>query len=108
MFTTGADTVAPHLADSQPFNGQTSVTTTTTITLVFDEPVTGVDVTSVSVTDGVTPVVGTVTMTDTHSYTFTPSAPLASATTYTVALTNTIQDAYGNALAPTTFMFTTQ
>jgi len=107
-FTTGADTVAPHLASSMPFNSAVNVPTATTITLIFDEPVTGVDTTSVSVTDGVTPVVGAITATDTHTYVFTPTAALTAATTYTVALTNAITDSASNALAPVTFTFTTQ
>lgn len=107
-FTTGADTVAPHLASSMPFDSEANVPTTTTITLVFDEPVTGVDTTSVTVTDGVTPVVGAVTATDTHTYVFTPTVALAAATTYTVSLGNAITDSYGNAFAPASFTFTTQ
>ena len=107
-FTTGADTVAPHLASSLPANSSVNVPTTTTITLNFDEPVTGVDTTSVSVTDSVTPVVGAITATDAHTYVFTPTTALAAATTYTVALTNAITDSASNALAPVSFTFTTQ
>jgi len=107
-FTTGADTVVPHLAASNPFSSQPNVPTTTTVTLTFDEAVVGVDITSVTVTDGTTPVVGTVSMNNSYTYVFTPTAALTAATTYTVALTNVIQDAYGNALAPTSFTFTTQ
>ncbi len=107
-FTTGADAVAPHLTSSMPFDSEANVPTTTTVTLVFDEPVTGVDTTSVTVTDGVTPVVGAIAATDSHTYVFTPTAALAAATTYTVSLSNAIQDAYANALAPVSFTFTTQ
>lgn len=107
-FTTGTDTVAPHLASSMPFNGQANVPTTATVTLAFDEPVMGVDTTSVTVTDGVTPVVGAISATDTHTYVFTPTAALTAATTYTVSLTNAITDDYSNALAPVSFTFTTQ
>lgn len=107
-FTTGADTVVPHIAASNPFASQPNVPTTTPITITFDEPVFGVDITSFTVTDGATPVVGTVSMNNSYTYVFTPSAALTAATTYTVALTNTIEDAYGNVLAPTSFTFTTQ
>lgn len=107
-FTTGADTVAPHLASSMPFDTEANVPTTTTITLYFDEPVTGVDTTSVIVSDGTTPVVGTISAVDAHTYTFTPTAPLTAATSYTVALTNAISDTHGNAFAATSFGFMTQ
>ncbi|MBV8756639.1 MAG: Ig-like domain-containing protein [Deltaproteobacteria bacterium] len=107
-FTTGADTVVPHLAQSNPMANAVNVPTTSTVTLYFDEPVMGVDTTSVTVTAGVTPVVGAISATDAHTYVFTPTAALAAATTYTVALTNAITDNYGNALAPVSFTFTTQ
>lgn len=107
-FTTGADTVVPHLAATNPFSGEPNVPPATTLTITFDEPVTGVDVTSWTVTDGITAIVGTITMVDSHTFVFTPAMALASATTYTVALTSAIQDGYGNALAPTSFTFTTQ
>lgn len=106
-FTTGADDVAPHLVRSLPFTNETGVPTTTAIALDFDEVVTGVDGTSVVVSGAASSVTGTFTHT-TYSWTFTPDAPLAAQTGYTVFLTSSIHDGHGNALDATSFSFTTQ
>jgi hypothetical protein len=107
-FTTGGDNIAPHVTFTDPPPGATAVGTGTVVSVDFDEVVQGVDATSFTVTDGVTPVLGTVTTIGDHSYVFTPAAALAAATTYTVDLSPAIHDATGNALADYSWMFTTQ
>ena len=104
------DTVAPTLASSTPANGDTNVSTASTIVVVFSEPVKNVGTTSFTVA-GASAITGTITsmgggMTDT-TWTFTPSAALPAATAITVTLTTAITDASGNPLATTTFSFTT-
>ena len=103
-----ADSTPPALTSSTPMNGDTNVATSTTITVVFSEPVKNVGTTSFSLSSGVTGTVaamggGSVDTT----WIFTPSAALANATQYTVTLTSAITDAAGNPFAGTTFTFTT-
>ena len=74
----------------------------------FDEVVQGVDTTSFTITDGVTPVTGTISTTGGHSYVFSPATALAAATSYVVDLSPAIHDATGNALVDYSWMFTTQ
>jgi hypothetical protein len=108
-FTTGPDTVPPHIAGTDPFDTQTGVSPTASILVRFDEPVFGVDATSFTVSDGTTLVSGTVNQQGINwSWAFMPTIALTSATTYTVSFTSAIHDNYGNALAPTSFTFTTQ
>ncbi len=107
-FTTGGDVVPPHVVFVDPSPGATMVGPGTAISVDFDEVVQGVDTTSFTITDGVTPVVGTISTTGGHSYVFTPNAALAAATTYTVDLSTAIHDVTGNALVDYSFMFTTQ
>ena len=74
----------------------------------FDEPVFDIDATSFTVSDGTTLAGGRVMQQGTnHTWAFLPTT-LASMTTYTVAFTSAIHDAYGNPLAPFSFTFTTQ
>jgi type IV pilus assembly protein PilY1 len=107
-FTTGADNIAPHASAVAPVAGATGVSTTATISVGFDEPVLAVDTTSFTITDGVTPVVGTIAASGATGYVFTPTAPLTAGTTYTVDLSPAIHDAAGNALADFSYTFTTQ
>ena len=107
-FTTGGDVVPPHVTFVDPPPGATQVGVGTALSVDFDEVVTGVDTASFTVTDGVTPVAGTITTNGGHSYVFAPSAPLAAATTYVVDLSPAIHDGAGNALVDYSYMFTTQ
>lgn len=108
-FTTGADTVVPHITITSPFDTETGVSPTTSIGVEFDEGVFGVDANSFTVSDGTAFVGGQVTQQGAnYTWAFVPTASLTAATTYTVSLTSLISDAYGNALAPTSFTFTTQ
>lgn len=108
-FTTAPDTVPPAVQTTTPSNGLTNVSTSTTISVVFDEPVQNVDLTSFTVDDG-TAVAGTLaSAAGGRIWELTPSAALASAATVTVTLTTAITDVASNPLAaPVTFTFTTQ
>ncbi len=108
-FTTGADVVAPSVQSSTPSNGATAVSTGVMITVVFDEPVINVDLTSFTVNDGAA-VTGSLAMgSGGRSWTFTPAAPLAAAAMVAVTLTTAITDGAANALAaPVTITFMTQ
>ena len=104
------DTTAPTLTGSSPAEGATDVEVPDTITATFSEPVAGVSGTTFTVSLGATPVAGNVTYDGgTRTVTFTPLAGLTAATTYSVALMAGITDsaATPNALAPTSWTFTT-
>lgn len=104
-FTTGPDTLIPHVAVTSPVDTATAVPASATISVTFDEPVTGVDGTSFVVMNA-----GTGTLAASNggrTWTFTPDAPLPAATTVTIMLTMGIVDAAGNPLVPLAFSFTT-
>jgi hypothetical protein len=107
-FSTGIDDVAPHVTSVDPAPNATNVGVSATITVGFDEPVTGVDTTSFTLNDGAVPVAGAVSSLGSTSYELTPTSALAGATTFTVTLTSAIHDGTGNALAQYGFAFTTQ
>ncbi len=105
MFTTGSDTVVPAVASTAPIDNAIDVPLDATISVTFDEPVTGVDGTSFVVMNA-----GTGTLASSNggrTWTFTPDAALPANTTVTIMLTMAIQDAAGNALVPFAFDFTT-
>lgn len=108
-FTTDTDDFPPNIQSSAPANGGSAISTGTTIAVVFDEPVLGVNLTSFTVNDGAA-VTGTLAMAmGGRSWTFTPSRALAAAATVTVTLSTAIADASANALAaPVTITFMTQ
>jgi hypothetical protein len=107
VFDTGADVVPPHVTESYPVADATNVAVTTGITVTFDEVVTGVDLTTFTALDGTTPVQATLRLTDVSTYELRPVSSLSPGATITVSLSGAIQDQFGNALAPTTFTFTT-
>lgn len=105
--TTGADITAPTVLSRTPTTGAINVTTGAVISVTFSESVFGVAAGSTfTVTRSGTAVSGTVSGSGT-SRTFTPSSALLQGTTYTVSLTSGITDAAGNALAATSWAFTT-
>jgi hypothetical protein len=108
-FTTDLDFVSPRFLSSTPASGATGVSTGTTITVVYDEPLLNVDLTSFTVNDG-TAVTGSLASgTGGRSWTFTPAAALASGAMVTVTLSTAITDAIGNALGvPKVITFMTQ
>ncbi|MFF5793047.1 Ig-like domain-containing protein [Paeniglutamicibacter sp. NPDC012692] len=107
-FTTDA---APTISGRTPASNATNVARGGNVTVTFDEPVTGVNGTSVRLTTGLlglTNVPATVSYNaTTRTATLNPSATLAAGTRYTVRLSNGITDAGGNRLAATTWNFTT-
>lgn len=90
----------PRVQSTTPANGATDVALDAPVTVVFDEPVLGVDATSF-----VTSPAGTVTAVSPTQYTLTATWPAG--TPVTVQLTGGIRDVAGNALVPVMFSFTT-
>lgn len=105
------DRTAPAVISVVPAQGATGVARTTTVTATFSEPVAATTVTAASFTVKATgtgaPVAGTLAVNG-ATVVFTPSAPLAFNTSYTVTIGTAITDAAGNHLATTaTSSFTT-
>ena len=103
------DTVAPTVTSTNPTNGATSVAI---ITASFSESMDATKFTTTTFTltgPGATPVAGTVTYDATTKMAkFTPSAPLASATSFTATITTGVKDTAGNSLvASHVWTFTT-
>lgn len=109
-FTSGttADTTAPTVTTTNPVNNATGVALNKTISVVFDEPLNPASVKSSSfkVTDGASAVAGTVIYAG-KQVSFKPTNNLAANTLYTATLTTGIKDLAGNALAATSWEFTT-
>ncbi|MDD5286471.1 MAG: Ig-like domain-containing protein, partial [Desulfuromonadaceae bacterium] len=108
-FTTVAAVLAPTVVSTLPAANATGVARTTTIDVIFSDPLTSATVTdpaNFTVSGGVT---GSIAYVDaTKTATFTPSATLAFNTSYTVTLTTGIQNATGqNMAANYVFSFTT-
>jgi len=108
-FTTGADTVPPHVISTMPADGDAAVPTDAVIAVNLDEAVTNVTAMTFTVDAG-GPITGTLaTANNGLQLRFTPDALLPAATAVTVTLSTAITDATGNPLAaPVTFAFTTQ
>jgi hypothetical protein len=104
-FTTEA---APTVVSQTPVSGATNVVTTSTMQAVFNKAVQANTI-SFTVKDAANnPVAGTVSYNAaTNTATFTPSALLATATTY-VATVSGANDASGNLMAPLSWSFTTE
>ncbi|MFT6986287.1 MAG: hypothetical protein ACJAT7_002119 [Psychromonas sp.] len=94
-FTTdmAADTTAPTVSSTDPENAATDIALDTSISANFSEELDSASVndTSFAVTDGTTPVTGTVTSSGSTA-TFTPTNDLAATTVYTATLTTAIND----------------
>jgi hypothetical protein len=112
-----SDTTPPTVIRTSPANGAAGVTTSTTVTVTFDEPMdpATINTSSFELRDpSNTLVPATVTYNaTTRTATLTPSAALAFFTTYTVTVKGgttdpRVKDAAGNALAANfTWLFTT-
>jgi hypothetical protein len=100
-FTTGAtsDTTPPTVTSTNPADLATGVAVNHSITAVFSKELNAATVTSASftLTEGGTPVQGTVSCPGTSAI-FTPQNALASFATFTATLTTDIKDLAGNAL----------
>ncbi|MEW6720866.1 MAG: Ig-like domain-containing protein [Thermodesulfobacteriota bacterium] len=97
-FTTGVapDTTAPTVTSMNPAANATNVAVNASISATFSENILPSSATTSSFT--VAGVTGTVSVSGATA-TFTPSAPLAYATTYTATLTTGIRDLASNSLA---------
>ena len=111
-FTAG-DITAPSVTSVTPAEGATGVAVNTTVTATFSEAMDPATISTttftVRPTSSATNLAGTVTYNAaTNTATFTPSAPLASATQYTATVTTGARDAAGNPMtAAKTWTFTT-
>ena len=102
-FTT-ADFTAPTIVSTSPANLATSVPVTTGVSATFSKAMDPATLTTTTFTLKVTATSAAVTGTvsynaATNTATFTPSAPLASATSYTATITTGARDTFGNAIA---------
>jgi len=110
-FTTGetADTTPPQVVAVSPPDGTTAVPANAHVVLRLSEPISAVSVQNevLTVTAGGVTVDGTISLDSSRTtLTFTPSAPLASDTTFTVAISS-LTDLAGQAVLPFTSHFTT-
>ncbi len=110
--TAGPDTTPPTLQSRTPVIDATDVAVGTDVTATFSEAIdpATISASSVTLTQGTTPVPATRTLTGAGTtLTIDPDADLAPDTTYTVTLTGAIEDTAGNPLAsaPITWDFTT-
>lgn len=103
------DDVAPVVSSWSPAPGSTHVSVAARVDLVFSEPVSGVDTTSLTLRDAADKAVPT-----TLSYasaqnraTLTPVSPLRPDAQYRIVLRSTIGDQAGNSVAATSSTFTT-
>ena len=113
-FTTSgaADTSAPTVVSTVPFNSATDVPLSQTLAVTFSEAMDHTTITTSTFTltgPGVTPVTGTVTYdVVSHIATFAPASVLAPGTFYSATITTGARDLAGNALeSDAVFQFTT-
>jgi methionine-rich copper-binding protein CopC len=113
-FTTVAapDTIAPSVSARTPASGATNAVATANVTATFSEPVTGVSGSSFTLRNAAgTTIAGAVNYnTTTRVASLDPTATLAAGSTYTATLSGgptAVRDVAGNALANTTWSFTT-
>jgi hypothetical protein len=108
--TSLGETVAPTVSSTNPENAATDVARNRKIAATFSEPMDASTITAANVTvagPGSTAVAGSIGYVGT-TMTFTPTDPLAAATTYTGTITTGARDVAGNALgSPFVWSFTT-
>jgi methionine-rich copper-binding protein CopC len=108
-FTT-ADETKPSIVSHNPVNGAGAVSPNTTLSIIFSEPVIGLDSTTCRITnkDGDVEVSGDRTYTAaSNTLTFTPDGGFAENAEFEVRLTNGIRDTAGNTLTTYVFSFAT-
>jgi hypothetical protein len=95
-----SDTTAPIVSSSVPIDLATGVALNSSVNAIFSEAMSTATLTpaTFAVTQGTTPVSGTVTYVGTTA-TFKPASNLAVSTTYTATITTGVTDLAGNALA---------
>jgi hypothetical protein len=102
---TNQDNFAPVVTAQAPLDKSSSVAPSTAPSATFSKAMNPSSI-SFTLANGSSPVAGSVSYNGTsNTATFTPSATLASGTTYTATVTGSDQS--GNALAPTSWSFTT-
>ena len=109
-FTVTQAGLPPYATSRSPAIGATAVSRSTAVSVVFSETMSPSTIATAAFgLSGGSPVSGSVTYDSaTRTATFTPSANLASGTTYTVTLSTGIQDSEGVAMASSdTWSFTT-
>src|SRR5262249_19868290 len=100
------DTQPPTIVSQSPASGATNVTTSSTITVTFNEAVKNDSSLSVVLKQGTTTIPATLSYNaSTFTATLTPTSALALSTTYTVTVGAT--DTAGNAMTPVSWPFTT-
>jgi len=106
---TPPDITPPVATLAEPLAGSNGVSEGVTPVVAFDEAVSGVDGSSVTLIDGAgQPVPSTLAYDEAKKRaTLAPSAPLASRTSYRVLVAGTIRDLAGNPLTAASFGFTT-
>jgi len=101
-FTTldAPDLALPMVNSTDPLNSETDIAANKVVTITFNEAMTAstINSTTLTLTQGTTPVSGTVGYSG-MTATFTPSANLAASTTYTATVTTGAKDLAGNPLA---------
>ena len=105
------DNTAPRVLQTNPANQATNVARTEIIGAIFSEPILATSVTpsTFTISAGGNAITGGTREVDGPLVTWTPAAPLASGTTYTVTFTTGIQDVAGNGLVSNrSWTFTTQ
>ncbi len=111
-FTTGTnpDSTAPTVILSTPQNNAANVSVDVVPSIKFSEPVKSATVQGALILRaGSVQVAGTVSFDPiANAASFTPSAPLAMGTTYTLSVGNAIEDLAGNKLNPFTIFFATE
>ena len=106
-FTT-VDTVRPVVTSREPEPGATGVDRNVNVTATFDEAVTGVSGSTMTLNLGTTQVPVTVTYdAETRTATMDPNVVLTANRRYTARLTSGIKDLRGNTLPAATWQFTT-
>jgi Tol biopolymer transport system component len=110
-FLSVAARVPPRLVRTRPPRGQTDVPLNLVIAIVFSEPVdpASVNPTTVTLSAGTSPVPGEVSVVSGAGYTFefTPSAPLAPLTTYSLSVSGVANLAGASLASPVDVTFTT-
>jgi methionine-rich copper-binding protein CopC len=103
------ETTPPTVAPLEPADGATGVSRTGNITAQFDEAVSGVDGASfwLSDSDGRGYVTAVTYDPATRVATLNPSGSLTAGKVHTATVTSAVTDVSGNALAPTSWTFTT-
>lgn len=104
--------VAPTVKMLSPINTATNVSRSPSIQLQFNEVVTGINTSSVTLhkgsVSGTTVAIGNITTHANNIYSFNPSVQLATNTAYYVVLNAAIKNSSNTALVPTSFSFTTR